>query len=30
MLFKYYDQKLACDMKDKEWRYNIKNYKKLK
>jgi len=28
MLFKYYDEKLACDMKDKEWRYNIKNYKK--
>jgi hypothetical protein len=30
MLFKYYDEKLACDSKDKEWRYNIKNYKKLK
>jgi 3-hydroxy-3-methylglutaryl CoA synthase len=29
MMFEYYDQKLACDMKDKEWRYNIKNYKKL-
>jgi hypothetical protein len=28
MMFEYYDQKLACDMKDKEWRYNIKNYKK--
>jgi hypothetical protein len=28
MLFKYYDEKLACDSKDKEWRYNIKNYKK--
>jgi hypothetical protein len=30
MLFSYYDEKLACDSKDKEWRYNIKNYKKLK
>lgn len=30
MLFSYYDQKLDSDMKNKEWRYNIKNYKKLK
>jgi hypothetical protein len=30
MMFDYYDQKLACDSKDKEWRYDIKNYKKLK
>lgn len=28
MLFQYYDEKLECDMKEKDWGYNIKNYKK--
>jgi hypothetical protein len=30
MLFKYYDEKLECDSKGKDWGYNIKSYKKLK